>query len=48
MDKIITDIPKQGDDIAVDGIQFNTEIINRIRSETSLLIQNQLSEIVYL
>jgi sporulation protein YunB len=45
MDKIITDIPKQGDDIAVDGIQFNTEIINRIRSETSLLIQNQLSEI---
>ena len=45
MNDIITEIPKQGDNIAVDGIQFNTEIINKIRSETSLLIQNQLSEI---
>lgn len=45
MNDIITDIPKQGDNIAVDGIQFNTEIINRIRSETSLLIQNQLIKI---
>ena len=45
MNEIITEIPKQGDNIAVDGIQFNTEIINKIRSETSLLIQNQLSEI---
>jgi sporulation protein YunB len=45
MNEIITEVPKQGDNIAVDGIQFNTEIINRIRSETSLLIQTQLSQI---
>ncbi len=45
MNEIITEVPKQGDNIAVDGIQFNTEIINRIRSETSLLIQKQLSQI---
>ncbi|PQD95195.1 sporulation protein YunB [Pradoshia eiseniae] len=45
LNEVISEIPKEGEQISVEGIRFNTEIINRFRADTTTRIQEALSEI---
>ncbi len=45
LNDVITEIPKEGEEISVEGIRFNTEIINRFRADTTMRIQEALREI---